>query len=156
VLSTESPWAYDCSFDDTEIHVSLEKLLRLSSLKDIYWLCFFIDALYELGATHQQNHRDLLNLLVSWCQAVADALKICVSSREDNVFMNNLESARGFCLQDLTRDDMTYYCLDRLHVSEKSEERRYLAHKVIDQSEGVFLWVVLAVNDVHHLREDGS
>lgn len=57
--------------------------------------------------------------------------------------MNNLDSTQGFRLQDLMRDDMMHYCLDRLRILEKTEDGKSLAQKIVARLEGVFLWVAL-------------
>jgi hypothetical protein len=148
--------AYDrCFEDEDEISRGIERLVRLPSLGDSHRLCFFVDALDELEGTYQQMYRDLIDLIKEWISAASGAIKICVSSREDNVFQDHLPSEHRIRLQDLTREDMVQYPRARLHHIESSLERNRLVKEIVTRSDGIFLWVALVVKSVLQGLEDG-
>jgi hypothetical protein len=80
-------------------------------------------------------------------------LKICLSSRPLQCFINSFEHSAQLKLQDLTRRDIETYVGDRLHkdyimeqlLQENPRRGKSLIDDVTDQTEGVFLWVELAV-----------
>ncbi len=110
-------------------------------------LCLFIDGLDEF----EEGEEDLLQL-ISALQS-RPSVKICVSSRPSQCFINAFEHSAQLKLQDLTRRDIKIYVADRLHkdprmgvlLQEDSSRGNRLVRDVIAKAEGVFLWVELAV-----------
>jgi hypothetical protein len=125
--------------NDANVEQAFQNLLGLKYLNNKYRLCFFVDALDEFQETHHQTYRDLVGQLKSWIKTSAGALKMCVSSREDNVFQNKISSKQRIRLQDLTQDDMLRYTRDRLHIISQAIEYEHLVQKVVERSDGVFL-----------------
>jgi hypothetical protein len=101
--SLESPQEYDHEFDTTDVEHGFDKLLHSHDLLDKYRFCFFIDGLDELQETTSEDHPFLVDLLNEWVAIASGALKICVTSREDNVFIADLDSSHRISLQDLTK-----------------------------------------------------
>jgi hypothetical protein len=60
--------------------------MRLPKLEKDYRFCLFIDALDELQEIDQKTWQDLIDMLESWTMTTSNAIKICASSREENVF----------------------------------------------------------------------
>jgi hypothetical protein len=96
----------------------------------------------------------MVESLLSWTASSPVDVKICVSSREDNVFLNALDSSKRLCLQDLTRRDMELYVLDQLKLSSRTAQWTRLAQQIVDRSNGIFLWVSLVVKEIRKCLED--
>jgi NACHT domain len=109
--------------------------------------CFFIDGLDEFD----EGEEDLLGLIAGLQNQ--PSVKICLSSRPLQSFINAFERSAQLKLQDLTRRDIEIYVADRLHkdlrmkqlLQDDSERGNRLIGTVIAKAEGVFLWVELAV-----------
>jgi hypothetical protein len=92
--------------------------------------------------------------LFSWTEAAPQGVKLCVSSREYNVFVNFFPSHKRLRLQDLTAADMRHYVRDKLRVLEPEGLDR-LADTITVKSNGIFLWVALVVKSIRARLEDG-
>jgi hypothetical protein len=109
-------------------------------------LCLFINGLDELDEEEEYLLKLMNNLSKKPC------LKICLSSRPSQSFMNAFEQCPQLKLQDLTRRDIEVYVADRFHkdsrmnqlLQEDSWRGQRLIKDVIDKAAGVFLWVELA------------
>jgi hypothetical protein len=99
----------------------------------------------------------MIDLIISWTKTAPEDVKICVSSREYNVFLRSFSDNRRLRLQDLTRGDMERYVRDRLcDVREAVEaDIESLVKAVADKSSGIFLWVALVVKSLRERLEDG-
>ncbi|KAK3374590.1 hypothetical protein B0H63DRAFT_548825 [Podospora didyma] len=95
---------------------------------------------------------DLTRLLTSWVRATLGNLKICVSSREFDVFSDAFLQPQSLKLQDMTYDHIHIFVRERLCANKNflgldkpagGEEK--LIGRVIEDSSGVFLWVTLVV-----------
>lgn len=147
---------YKCSFeDDEDIMHGFHRFLHTCASSNSYRVCFFVDALDELEQTHQQLYYDLIDMLKGWITKASGTLKICVSSREDNVFQDNLLTEQRIRLQDLTQDDMLQYTHARLRRIENDKDRERLVDGIVEKSDGIFLWVALVVKAVHQGLDDG-
>jgi hypothetical protein len=123
----------------------ISKDLELSSK-----FCFFIDGLDE----YEGDEEDIVNLLQSL--ASLPNVKICVSSRPWNAFMDAFSECRWkLILEDLTKDDMRKYVHAMLvkskvfaKIAEKDSRCQTLMPQIADKAQGVWLWVYLVVRDL--------
>lgn len=140
------------------------RLLRLlkeviNQLQSSYYLCFFIDGLDEFD----EDDDDLIAFVQGLVSSAG--VKVCSSSRPHKVFEDALGFSPKLRLQDLTYKDIQRYVNDKFQAVPRLKsmtlEDRYQIDKVKDEivtrSEGVFLWVSLAVKDqIRGLRNDDS
>ncbi|TFA97408.1 hypothetical protein CCMA1212_010867 [Trichoderma ghanense] len=107
-------------------------------------ILFFIDGLDE--ATRPDEIIRLLDSLLG-----RRNVKLCISSRGEDVFRRKFSKYDGFTLEDLTRDDMLEFALAEIPASYErypSEFLEDLRRLLIEKAEGVFLWLVLATESV--------
>ncbi|KIW32805.1 hypothetical protein, variant [Cladophialophora immunda] len=149
-------WQVDMRLDlsKLQIRAAISNLITHRDLYKEHCFCFFIDGLDEFEKTHEDGYGDLIRLLKSWSDAAPDAVKICVSSREDLVFMDAFSTKRRFRLQDLTREDIQRYVRDKLPLGadEKGED---LVEKITERADGIFLWVALVVKSIRDQLDEG-
>lgn len=98
----------------------------------------------------------MLDSIKFWISASRGAVKICVSSREDNVFENSFPPEKRLRLQDLTERDMARYVQDKLQDVQDLEVRGRLVHEIASRSEGIFLWTVLVVKALRECLEESQ
>lgn len=110
--------------------------------------CFFIDGLDE----YEGDHRDLVDAIR--LLGLSPNIKICVSSRPWNLFQKEYGSNDDLhvALHTLTKRDIDMYIASRLVAATPeaydTRELRELRHAVRKRSQGVFLWVSLALKDL--------
>jgi hypothetical protein len=118
-------------------------------------VCFFIDGLDEYEGRLQEDTKHMVDLLCHWTSRHQDSIKLCVSSREYNVFMNAFSPRQRLRLHHLTRRDMENYVRDRLsHIPSNPDQD--LADMITEKAEGIFLWVALVVKRMREQFEDGA
>jgi hypothetical protein len=88
--------------------------------------------------------------------------KICISSRPLEIFYNRFSGFPGLKLEDLTRNDIKVYVSETLQQASTSngitaEELDYIVNRTVDVASGVFLWVVLVVDqlEARMIKGDG-
>ena len=116
---------------------------------DTHRLCFFIDGLDEYAGDQAG--------LISFIQDIVQSpgIKMCLSSRPEQIFLQTFESSAKLQLQDLTKPDIQRFVIDELQsvsqlssmASQGSEWLQELAEQILWKAQGVFLWVSLAVKD---------
>ncbi|OAG43868.1 hypothetical protein AYO21_01720 [Fonsecaea monophora] len=151
-----SSWQADMKLDlgKLEARAAVSSLITLQNLYKEYCFCFFIDGLDEFEKTPQDGYGDLIRLLGSWSEAAPEVIKICVSSREDLVFMDAFSSERRFRLQDLTREDIQRYVRETLPIA-AHEQTEGLVGKITERADGIFLWVALVTKSIRDQLEEG-
>ena len=117
-------------------------------------LCIFIDGVDEFTG----NENELLSLIEKLGRL--SNTKICLSSRPSLRFDEKLGSSAMLKLQDLTKSDIESYASAELAVAASQAGRTQripdwlsstvdwlssIVRRIVDQAEGVFLWVELAV-----------
>ncbi|KAK4497192.1 hypothetical protein PRZ48_011642 [Zasmidium cellare] len=130
---------------------------------DDFRLTLFIDGLDEFDG----NHFELVSVLQEL--AAGEHIKICVSCRPWNVFLNAIsDSPLVIKLEDLTHGDIEHYVRDNLTRAEKYQRDRSalfsrrtpqaerLVQAVVEKASGVFLWVFLVVRSLIHGYEEGD
>ncbi|RGP81730.1 hypothetical protein FLONG3_115 [Fusarium longipes] len=140
-------FALDWTVEDlqTAFHSLLEAALPKTKI------CLFIDGLDEFEGDHVQIIEFFQGLTT---KHEGDSLKLCLSSRPWDVFQKAFgSSVPNTKLQDLSYEDMYQYAHDtlradaqlrRLFKSDQSSAHSILT-SVVEQADGVFLWVRLAV-----------
>jgi NACHT domain len=115
-------------------------------------VCLFIDGLDEIDS-HETSF-DLKFLTRDLCNGVPN-LKICFSSRPEPVWKTQLAKYPSVKVQDLTEEDMSMVARELLEdiietgsdpPSPKAVNR--LINTLLYKSEGVFLWLRLAIKSV--------
>lgn len=144
--------------------------LKLTELKEAFLsvssqlgtdlkLCLFIDGLDEYSGDFQ-GLIDVLKRVVG----NTVYLKIVASSRPENAFKQAFENGPTLRMHDLTIDDIKRYARGRLFEHKKLQAMRKenpnaaeeLLVAVSSQASGVFLWVLIAVNNLLEGLTDGS
>jgi hypothetical protein len=102
------------------------------------------------------DHVELVHLLCDLFKS-NENVKICLSSRAWNVFQAAFHEKGypSFLLEDLTRDDITFYVQSKLGENEmyckymsESMECQDLVKEIVSRANGVFLWVFLVVRSL--------
>ncbi|KAL4896614.1 hypothetical protein BDV59DRAFT_198972 [Aspergillus ambiguus] len=132
------------------IHEGFNRLI--DSTSENISICFFIDGLDEYEETRQMDYGQMVDKLSSWCQKKAGSIKLCVSSREYNAFMNRLAKNR-IRMQELTDKDMRLFIRDEIEAEKHPRHAEYLVDMVASKADGIFLWVALVVKEVRRLFE---
>ncbi|KAK8036193.1 hypothetical protein PG993_008807 [Apiospora rasikravindrae] len=145
--------------DHKKINAAFEELLRSELLYRDRKIVFLIDGLDEL----EGDHHHMVERIRSWSTTGGANLKICVSSREWNVFTGGFSDCDGLQLQMLTHEDMFRTARDtlagnndfkRLEVS--AEELEVFAESLVEKAEGVFLWTTLVLRLLQDGLSDGD
>lgn len=139
-------------FQPRDCYNAFEKLINNGQIFDTHRVCFFIDGLDEYEETPQDDYRAVVDLLKRWNLTSAGGVKLCVSSREYNVFENAF-SERRLRLQDLTLRDRQHYVDDKLMEMRPPEKRKKLRDKIVERSDGIFLWLALVVKRLRECLE---
>ena len=142
------------SFDPSRLHSWTEQRLlatlkqflhrRPSSLK----ICFFIDGLDDFVG-EEETLLNLIDLLDDIPQ-----VKMCVSSRPEQVFRSRFKGSPQLKLQDLNRRDIRRTAngklrpkLERYYSQDKLALDR-LIRGVWENAQGVYLWLHLMIKDI--------
>jgi len=136
------PWKRKELFD------ALDKVSKQTTL--LAKFCFFVDGLGE----YEGDDEDIIALLQEL--ASCPSIKICVSSRPWNAFLDAFDDSKWkLVLEDLTRDDMRKYVHTMLIQNQAfSEMSKYdprcetLVPQIARKAQGVWLWVYLVVRDL--------
>ncbi|KAK8062948.1 hypothetical protein PG997_015045 [Apiospora hydei] len=145
--------------DHKKINAVFEELIHSELLYRDRKLAFLIDGLDEL----EGDHRHMVERIRSWSSTGGDNLKICVSSREWNVFTDGFSDCEGLQLQMLTHDDMFRTAKDTLagnndfkRLEAPTEELEAFASSLVEKAEGVFLWTSLVLRLLQDGLSDGD
>ena len=114
-----------------------------------YRFCFFVDGLDE----YDGEHSDIVHVMDSLARS--SSIKLCVSSRPWNVFIEAFDGKPKLRLQDFTPGDIQRYVEDQLGKDTRflklmSKDSRYwqLINDIVNKAQGVFLWVFLVVRSL--------
>lgn len=99
--------------------------------------------------------------LFSWTENKRQNIKVCASSREENAFMDTFSISQRLRLHVVTEKDIRRLVLTRIknidHFSSaSSEDQQALIHCLVNRAEGVFLWVVLVLQELELLSKEGQ
>lgn len=139
-----------------DYHELLEALNRLAKqqLSPVRF-CFFVDGMDEFDG----DQRALVELLKGL--ALSPSIKLCVSSRPWNIFVNAFEGVvPKLKLETLTQGDIRKYVNDKLGDEIRAEWDSQVYTEIVDQiltrARGVFLWVYLVVDSLLRGQEEGD
>lgn len=110
-------------------------------------LCLFIDGLDECGP--EDDHQKLLDTLD---RIRLPNVKIITSSRNEPVFEQRFRHEPQLRVQDLTAGDLHIYATGMLSRDIQDE----FLEELVQKSEGVFLWMVLAVQSINRGFSNGD
>ncbi len=132
----------------------LEAALLVAMTEHRTPVSLFLDGLDEVAQEEQSRALDLVEKL---CSRVP-GIRVCLSSRPEQIFQRRLSAGPTLRLQDLTRDDIRQYAHGALGgaFNEEDPEFRHLVEQICDNSDGVFLWVALAVKSLKRGSEDDN
>uniref|UniRef100_A0A8H7N9S1 Nephrocystin 3-like N-terminal domain-containing protein n=1 Tax=Bionectria ochroleuca TaxID=29856 RepID=A0A8H7N9S1_BIOOC len=146
----------DIEIPPIAVENALFSLIQDQNVIKDHCFCFFIDGLDEFLGSDQQDYTSLANLLTRWVDNSNGSLKICVSSREENAFMNAFPQDQRLQLHQLTWDDISTYVREGLQGLEDGDSKDGLIYKICDRAKGVFIWVILVVRDIREKIESGE
>jgi hypothetical protein len=138
----------ESDFSLTNLEEAFITLSDLSSAE--FKICFFIDGLDE----YDRDPELLINLFRTISKS--PYVKVCLSSRPWLIFEEAFEGCPGLRLQDLTRDDIVQYVLDKLHTNERMKRLKQsdptgadlLVRTITDKANGVFPWVAIVTKSL--------
>ncbi|KAL6411519.1 P-loop containing nucleoside triphosphate hydrolase [Ilyonectria robusta] len=157
------PWDNLCQvrLSLADIQGAFQSLIRNDQVYSSWRFCFFIDGLDEFDESNgldpedRSTYADLIRLLSEWVQH-RSKVKLCVSSRDWNLFRGAFTPRQKLRLQDLTRNDMRIliqsslqeYGNISLNGSQTESDFDDLVNQIVEKAEGVFLWVVLVLKSL--------
>ncbi|WDK10949.1 hypothetical protein CGRA01v4_02228 [Colletotrichum graminicola] len=106
-------------------------------------ICLMLDGLDELNDPHEL-HTSFVQRLMRWRNDNPDKLKICVSSQEENAFMNKFPPQQRLRLHSITQGDIQQMVTTRLNL-----HPRFQTFSIVEKSSGVFLWVKLVLDEIY-------
>lgn len=153
ILSQSQGISKKIHFEPKEVLAALEATLRIQG----YRFFLLIDGMDEFEKAH--SHHAIAKRVLRWSSSNLNRVKICVSSREDNAFMDRFSSDQRLRLHDVTRNDVhelvTTRLLEHDYFAEAStKDRQILVDEIVNRAEGVFLWVVLTIQELKLLLDD--
>ncbi|KAF4457663.1 hypothetical protein F53441_423 [Fusarium austroafricanum] len=116
--------------------------------------CFFIDGLDEYQESRGKGHVYLVRMLSDWTTNSQGRLKVVISSRDYNVFLNSFSEDYRLQFHNLTWFDMKRYARDSLAYLPNSELKDYFLLKIPKKANGIFLWIILVINQIRNKTED--
>ncbi|KAI1081913.1 hypothetical protein F5B20DRAFT_533601, partial [Whalleya microplaca] len=146
------------AFGEGDIRQAFDNIFEQKQLIASKRFAFFIDGLDELKGSHIEMTRTLSE----WVRKTPDDLKICVSSRDWNVFREAFEGCPQFKIHDLTGQDIANLVSTKVKANPYwqalDEETRELAliRPICTKAEGVFLWVSLVLETVDEALLNGD
>ncbi|KAI8654291.1 NACHT domain-containing protein [Fusarium sp. Ph1] len=161
-LAEQAPWQIQTRFNipSSTVNSALHKVISNERLYQGRRFCFFIDGLDEYEGTDGQYPTHLVTLLKNWIKDSHGCLKLCVSSREHNVFMNALSNDQRLRLHELTMFDMQEYVAGHLKDMQSdtlSERLRSdLVTSIPEKADGILIWTILVVRTIRRKIEDGE
>lgn len=137
-----------------EIRIAFHQLVQNKTLYQDNRFCLFIDGLDEYQERPNHDRGDLVELLRSWSRI--PGVKLCVSSREDNVFMNAFPTDRRFRLHELTKHDMRRYVRHKLLHLTPGVSKDKLIEAIPEKAQGIFLWATVVSKSMREDLENGA
>lgn len=99
------------------------------------------------------NCREIVNFFVDELSQ-RPGLKLCVSSREITLFEENFATFPRIRMHKHTQNDIKAYCSSALSPRILGRVREELINNIVEQSDGVFLWVELVTKQINSMKEN--
>ncbi len=137
-------------FEHADIQAAFDSFIVRPDVYEKHKFVFFIDGLDEFNG----DHDGMIKSFFRWVSASSNNVKICVSSREELVFLERFSDCPKLRLHDLTKEDMEVFIEQTLKDNTDFQDRQdqveilRLAKTITYRAEGVFLWASLAVQSV--------
>ncbi|KAK7971562.1 hypothetical protein PG989_016578 [Apiospora arundinis] len=139
----------------------LKQALLSFATENASGLLILIDGLDELEDT-RGRHEELVQLIQTLSSL--DTVKICCSSRPDNIFRDAFRCCPQLRLQDLTSNDIQVFVRGQFakqprlwSLDDRGDKPIVtLFHNIVAASSGVFLWVCLVVAELLEEARDGA
>ncbi|OAQ64867.1 P-loop containing nucleoside triphosphate hydrolase [Pochonia chlamydosporia 170] len=147
---------HDLEVSADQVQTALQKFIEDKRVYAENRCCLFIDGLDEYDQTPHCDHTAMVSLLHAWVATSHGNLKVCTSSREDNVFMNAFTEDCRLRIHELTLYDMRGYVQDKLCGLPSSEAKEDLIVDISDNANGIFFWVALVVQAMRESIENGG
>ncbi|KAK5651870.1 hypothetical protein OQA88_11639 [Cercophora sp. LCS_1] len=124
----------------------LHDAMHAAALASPQPVCMFVDGIDEVD--RDQGLDEILDELEGYLSV--PQLRICIASRPEPAIKLRLSKYPALHLQDLTSGDIKRYAWEKLrpYFKHDSPDLRSLAKRVGEKSDGVFLWVSLAVKSL--------
>lgn len=154
--SQSMPWQLNSDLEVTEstVKAAFNRLIssEVAEAFPNHCFCFFIDGLDEYETIIQTDHTYLAALLNSWAEAGLSSrnIKLCVSSREYNSFMNLFSDDRRLRLHELTHSGMVACVRDKLDRISGSNGFDQLVEDIVEKGQGIFQWVGIVVKNMRY------
>ncbi|TDZ51744.1 hypothetical protein CTRI78_v007399 [Colletotrichum trifolii] len=136
-----------------DVEKALETVLLQPEFLSSHKIAFFIDGLDEFDG----DHHHMMKVLLNWAKSYGDNIKLCVSSREWEIFRQRLRSCPKIRLQDITSRDIKSYVNQELSENEEFTDYALtdprvlrLVDRLTDKAEGVFLWVKITLRGLKY------
>ncbi|KAM7211892.1 hypothetical protein V8F06_012734 [Rhypophila decipiens] len=93
------------------------------------------------------SHYDVIMFILELLSTSRGSLKLCVSSRELNIFEKKFATYPRLRVHEHTAEDTRKYAMAKLTDAQvlDADERKELVDQIVNKSHGVFLWVRLVV-----------
>lgn len=154
--SVEMPWS----------QATLTKLLYEAVRSCNGKVCFFIDALDEFHAydtpdqlnSHQTALHESMDELLDIIEALWNMpnVKVCVASRPGNIFDSLFGNIHALDLERLNETDIHIYARGQLERRLSVKVARNFTRRLVTMSQGIFLWVKLAVQSILEGARNGD
>ncbi|KAI0505627.1 hypothetical protein F5B22DRAFT_515889 [Xylaria bambusicola] len=143
---------HDWSVDD--LRKTFLTALRLANSP----ICIFLDGLDEI-AVRSDDRRSIIELVKDLSDL--DDVKICVSSRPENIFIAGLGSYPVLRTQDMNESAIALYIQKHLTQYQPSSPTGLIKYErlsriLVEKASGVFLWVYLAIRSIINGIENGD
>lgn len=140
----------------SEVENGLDNIFSEPSVFQDRRFALFIDGLDEFDG----RHSELLQRLFKWANNNPGDVKLCVSSRQWNVFRDAFVNCAKLQIHQFTRDGIAVMVMDRLAVCQpglpEGQDTLELFREIVDKAEGVFLWVAIVLKALEGGITDGD
>ncbi|KAK6084867.1 hypothetical protein SCUP234_03050 [Seiridium cupressi] len=129
-------------------------MLLTTDISAKYRMCFFIDGLDEYTGENV-DYRALAGTIRKWGDS--DGVKLCVSARPYDEFLDTFDASLRLHLHDLTSQDIEKYAKDSFRSAHSLTALNYqqFVKTIVQKSEGVFLWARVVVRSLVSLASSG-
>ncbi|KZL88344.1 p-loop containing nucleoside triphosphate hydrolase, partial [Colletotrichum incanum] len=150
-----SPWLStpDLHVTPKDVLQAFERCIDPSGPAQHVRICLLLDGLDELNDP-EELHTSFALRLMKWSNENPKRLKICVTSREENAFMNNFPAQQRLRLHRVTNGDVRQLVTTRLNEHPRfrtftEKDRDIFCSQITERSLGVFLWVKLVLDEIY-------